>query len=95
MRPNSARRRLPQIPDTTTTTRLVDFLARCEHAATEWPELRYSTGGWMATNIKRHATMAVLAVTRATNSVVAAANLASSVKPVEGAGMGITVSLSG
>jgi hypothetical protein len=32
---------------------LVDFLARCEDAATEWPALRYSTRGWMATNIKR------------------------------------------
>jgi hypothetical protein len=40
-------------------------------------------------------TMAVLAVTRATNSVVAAANLASNVKPVEGSGMGITVAISG
>jgi hypothetical protein len=32
---------------------LVGFLALCEDAATERPELRYSTGGWMDTNIKR------------------------------------------
>jgi uncharacterized membrane protein len=33
--------------------RLVDFLARCEDEAVERPDLRYSTGTWMATNIKR------------------------------------------